>query len=62
MSGSTFRFVLPIAAALGKDAAFEGRGKLPQRPMTPLAEEMKKTASHFCPTAEIFCLLRSADG
>lgn len=53
-SGSTFRFVLPIAAALGKDAAFEGRGKLPQRPMTPLAEEMKKNGVTFLPDGRDF--------
>ena len=48
-SGSTLRFVLPIAAALGRDASFEGRGKLPQRPMTPLADEMKKRGIEFLP-------------
>jgi 3-phosphoshikimate 1-carboxyvinyltransferase len=34
-SGSTLRFLIPIAAALGVDAAFIGRGLLPQRPITP---------------------------
>ena len=48
-SGSTLRFVVPIAAALGAHALFEGRGKLPQRPMTPLADEMKKKGVEFLP-------------
>ena len=30
-SGSTLRFVIPIAAALGYEAEFHGRGRLPQR-------------------------------
>lgn len=48
-SGSTLRFVLPIAAALGVDAHFTGQGKLPERPMTPLADEMKKKGIIFSP-------------
>ena len=48
-SGSTLRFILPVAAALGADASFEGCGKLPQRPMTPLADEMKKNGIQFLP-------------
>lgn len=32
-SGSTLRFLIPIAAALGRQATFIGRGRLAQRPM-----------------------------
>lgn len=32
-SGSTLRFLIPIAAALGKTAVFTGRGRLPKRPL-----------------------------
>ena len=39
-SGSTLRFMLPVAAALGADAVFTGQGRLPQRPLSPLYEEM----------------------
>lgn len=35
-SGSTARFLLPIAAALGAEVAAEGRGRLPERPMAVL--------------------------
>ena len=39
-SGSTLRFMLPVAAALGADATFIGQGRLPERPLSPLYEEM----------------------
>ncbi|MBR5934959.1 MAG: 3-phosphoshikimate 1-carboxyvinyltransferase [Bacteroidaceae bacterium] len=39
-SGSTLRFLLPVAAALGADAVFTGHGRLPERPLSPLYEEM----------------------
>lgn len=32
-SGSTLRFMIPVAAALGKSVTFVGRGKLPERPI-----------------------------
>lgn len=37
-SGSTLRFLVPVAAALGISVRFLRRGRLPQRPMSPLAE------------------------
>ena len=40
-SGSTLRFMLPIAAALGANATFIGYGQLPNRPITPLVEILK---------------------
>lgn len=39
-SGSTLRFMLPIVAALGCDASLTGHGRLPQRPLSPLYEEL----------------------
>lgn len=35
-SGSTLRFMLPVAAALGATATFEGCGNLPNRPISEL--------------------------
>lgn len=35
-SGSTLRFLLPVAAALGKKVTFVGEGRLPDRPLAPL--------------------------
>ena len=40
-SGSTLRFLLPICAALGAEARFLRRGRLPQRPLSPLWEELE---------------------
>ena len=41
-SGSTLRFMLPIVGALGVDAIFQMAGRLPQRPLSPLWEEMER--------------------
>ena len=41
-SGSTLRFMLPIAGALGVDATFQMAGRLSQRPLSPLWEEMER--------------------
>lgn len=41
-SGSTLRFLLPIAGALGVDATFYMEGRLPSRPLSPLWEEMER--------------------
>lgn len=41
-SGSTLRFMLPIAGALGVSATFLLEGRLPQRPLSPLWEEMER--------------------
>ena len=41
-SGSTLRFLLPIVGALGVDAIFQMEGRLPQRPLSPLWEEMER--------------------
>ena len=37
-SGSTLRFLLPVAAALGANCAFVMHGRLPKRPLSPLYE------------------------
>ncbi len=41
-SGSTLRFLLPVAGALGVDTVFHMEGRLPQRPLSPLWEEMER--------------------
>ena len=41
-SGSTLRFLLPVAGALGVDATFLLEGRLPYRPLSPLWEEMER--------------------
>ena len=46
-SGSTLRFVIPIAAALGVKAEFFGRANLPNRPITPFLEELPDHGAAF---------------
>lgn len=41
-SGSTLRFMLPVVGALGIDATFLMSGRLSQRPLSPLWEEMER--------------------
>lgn len=44
-SGSTLRFLLPVAMALKEEVVFMGSGRLPNRPISPLKEEME---AHGC--------------
>lgn len=39
-SGSTLRFMLPVVAALGCNASLTGHGRLSERPLSPLYEEL----------------------
>lgn len=41
-SGSTLRFLIPVAAALGGVRRFRLRGRLPERPLSPLKEELER--------------------
>ncbi len=44
-SGSTLRFLLPVVMAQKEEAVFLGSGRLPERPISPLKEEMQ---AHGC--------------
>ncbi len=46
-SGSTLRFLIPVAAALGTNARLIGEGRLPERPLGPLLGEMEKHGCRF---------------
>ena len=46
-SGSTLRFLIPVACALGINTEFKGKGKLPQRPITPFLDEFPKHGVSF---------------
>lgn len=46
-SGSTLRFLIPVAAALGCETEFHGRAKLPERPITPYFTELTKNGIIF---------------
>lgn len=51
-SGSTMRFMLPVAAALGVNATVTGSGRLPSRPIMPLRREMENNGVTFTPPWE----------
>ena len=46
-SGSTLRFLLPVAAALGVKARFTGKGRLPERPIGHLKRVMEEHGVSF---------------
>ena len=46
-SGSTLRFLLPVAGALGINSCFTGSGRLPSRPIMPLRREMENAGVEF---------------
>ena len=48
-SGSTFRFLIPLVAALGMDAKFYPEGRLSRRPLSPLVEELEKKGVTLSP-------------
>ncbi len=51
-SGSTLRFLLPICGAIGADATFIRRGRLPQRPLGPLASVLREKGMEMVENGE----------
>ncbi len=48
-SGSTLRFLLPLAASLGADCSFHMRGRLQERPLSPLYELLAENGVSLSP-------------
>lgn len=46
-SGTTLRFLLPIAAALGVNVTFTGHGRLPERPMSALTATLRENGAEI---------------
>ena len=46
-SGSTLRFLLPVAVMLGSESSFLMKGRLPERPLSPLREELERCGAVF---------------
>lgn len=46
-SGSTLRFILPVVCALGCGARIKMHGRLPQRPLSPLWEELERCGAEL---------------
>ena len=44
-SGSTIRFLLPVICALGTETKINACGRLPERPLSPLKEELIKNGA-----------------
>ena len=57
-SGSTLRFLLPVVGALGVETTFVMDGRLPQRPLSPLWEEMGRMGCSLSRPAENTILCR----
>lgn len=56
-SGSTLRFLLPVVCALGAGAEIKMHGRLPQRPLSPLWEELESAGARlFRPAADTICV------
>jgi len=51
-SGSTLRFMLPVALALGGEFEFDMRGRLKDRPLSPLYEELENHGCTLSPQGE----------
>ena len=55
-SGSTLRFMLPVVCALGLKARFHMSGRLPQRPLAPLDEQLcNRGVRIWRPEPQILC-------
>ena len=46
-SGSTLRFLLPVAAATVEGARFSGRGRLPERPIGDILDALEENGCHI---------------
>lgn len=44
-SGSTLRFLIPVASALGEEVTFTGEGRLPERPCLPLVQTLRENGA-----------------
>ena len=63
-SGSTLRFLLPVAAALGRETTFRLHGRLPQRPLGPRWEALEAHGVRLSRPApgELLCAGRLENG
>ncbi len=52
-SGSTLRFLLPVAGALGAKAVFHMEGRLPQRPLAPLDTVLREHGMELRPEGDL---------
>ncbi len=51
-SGSSIRFLIPVASALGIKSIFTGSGRLPERPQTPILRALSENGVTVSPDGE----------
>ncbi len=51
-SGSTIRFLIPVASVLGIKSIFTGSGRLPERPQTPILKALSENGASVSPDGE----------
>jgi len=54
-SGSTLRFLLPLSMVLCNKSVFRGAGNLPERPLSPLKEQLEWHGGVFSKTGDEIC-------
>ena len=59
-SGSTLRFLLPVICALSTKAALSMGGKLPQRPLSPLYEQLIASGAQITPQGTVPMMVSGA--
>ena len=52
-SGSTLRFMLPVVCALGRPARLMGHGRLAERPLSPLYEQLVEHGARLSPAGAL---------
>ena len=55
-SGSTLRFLIPLVCGLGVSAVFQMEGRLPDRPLSPLKEELERNGIRFAKDGNKLCV------
>lgn len=61
-SGSTLRFIMPVAAALGVHSVFHGKGRLPERPIDIYKRELSKNGVCFISETMPYALTGRLEG
>ncbi len=61
-SGSTLRFLLPVICALGTETVINASGRLPERPLSPLKEELIRMGAEISDKFPLYVSGRISSG
>lgn len=61
-SGSTLRFLIPLVCGLGVSAVFRMEGRLPERPLSPLKEELERHGIRFAKNGNLLSVSGTLQG